>query len=173
MKNKLFHYFVEGECEKKLIDELKNAKNHQLVAGKVDVLNVITEVIPNARLLALSKNTTIVLVYDTDQNKTEILETNIKRLKQYGFKNVLHIQSIKNFEDEIVYSTEIDNINEVFNIQGTSNFKKKFISHNDLSNKLKSINFNHLRLWSRTNAEKPFSKYSNKQDLETIKIIKK
>lgn len=32
-----FHYFVEGECEKKLIDTLKIPPCNYLMPGKVDV----------------------------------------------------------------------------------------------------------------------------------------
>ena len=103
MKHNLYHYFVEGECEEKLINELKSINNRSLVAGKVDVLNVINEEIADARLLALNRNTNIIFVYDIDVEKTEILEKNIRKLKYYQFNNVFHIQSIKNLEDEIHY----------------------------------------------------------------------
>ena len=101
--SKIYHYYVEGECEQKLINELKKAGVQKLVSGKVEVLNVITEIISDIRLLALNKKTIIILVYDIDKPITEILEKNIKKLKKYGFTNVVHIQSIKNFEDEIFY----------------------------------------------------------------------
>ena len=93
MKHNLYHYFVEGECEEKLINELKSINNRSLVAGKVDVLNVINEEIADARLLALNRNTNIIFVYDIDVEKTEILEKNIRKLKYYKYNNVFHIQS--------------------------------------------------------------------------------
>ena len=42
--SKIYHYYVEGECEQKLINELKKAGVQKLVSGKVEVLNVITEI---------------------------------------------------------------------------------------------------------------------------------
>ena len=170
--NKIFHYYVEGECEQKLINELKKAGVQKLVSGKVEVLNVITERISDRRLLALKKKTVIILVYDIDKPKTEILEENIEKLKNNGFTNIIHIQSIRNFEDEIVFSTTIKKINELFNTQGVSDFKTSFISHKNIMSKLNSVNFNYKKLWSRVNYSEPFSKYSNVNDLSSIKIKK-
>ena len=168
--SKIYHYYVEGECEQKLINELKKAGVQKLVSGKVEVLNVITEIISDIRLLALNKKTIIILVYDIDKPITEILERNIKKLKKYGFTNVVHIQSIKNFEDEIIFSTTIKKINDLFNTQGVSDFKNSFISHKNILNKLNTVNFDHEKIWSRVNYSAPFSKYSNSNDLNTIKI---
>ena len=40
--NKPIHYYVEGECEKKLIDALKGEKKG-LLAGKVEVFNFVRD----------------------------------------------------------------------------------------------------------------------------------
>lgn len=84
--SKIYHYYVEGECEQKLINELKKAGVQKLVSGKVEVLNVITEIISDIRLLALNKKTIIILVYDIDKPITETLEKNIKKLKKMGLQ---------------------------------------------------------------------------------------
>lgn len=55
MSNQIFHYYVEGECEKKLIDELKKVGCQKVVSGKVDVLNVVNTKISDSRLLTLKK----------------------------------------------------------------------------------------------------------------------
>ena len=169
MANKIYHYYVEGECEKKLINELKRLNNNKLVSGKVEVFNVITKKIPKARLLSLKKNTTVILVYDTDKEVTEFLDENVRMLKTSKF-NVIHIQSIKNFEDEIVFSTNIKKIQELFNTEGISDFKKRFLAHQDIMIKLKSVDFNYLKLWSRVSSDKFFSKYSCEKDLKVIKL---
>lgn len=169
MSEKIFHYYVEGECEKKLIDEAKKVKYQKLVSGKVEVLNVINKKIDDFRLLTLKKNTIIILVYDIDNPNTQILEYNIEKLRKNGFNNIMHIQSIKNFEDEIVFSSSIRKIEELFNTQGISDFKKKFISHQDIIGKLNTVDFNYQKLWSRVNKKSPFSKYSNEEDLINIK----
>lgn len=130
--NKIYHYFVEGDCEKKLIDELKKIENKELVAGKVDVMNVIYERFSIAKLLTLEKNAIIILVYDIDVPQIEILKENLKTLALYGFKKIIHIQSINNFEDEIVYSTSINNINDFFKTNTAGDFKKRFIKHGNI-----------------------------------------
>lgn len=39
-KNVRYHYYVEGNCEKKLIDEFKK-QQLPIIAGKIDVFNAI------------------------------------------------------------------------------------------------------------------------------------
>ncbi len=168
-RNKIYHYFVEGECEKKLINELKKIEHREIESGKVDVMNVIFEKIPIAKLLTLRKNTIIILVYDTDVHKTDILEKNLETLSFYGFKKVVHIQSIINFEDEIVHSTNINKINEFFKTNTVDEFKKAFINHGDIYSKLKSCQFNIKLLWCRKNEKNPFNIYSKVEDLNLIK----
>lgn len=89
--SKLYHYYVEGECEKRLIDELKKVGCEQLVSGKVEVLNVINQNITDNRLLALNKKTIMILIYDIDVINTSILENNLLKLKKHGFLNIVHI----------------------------------------------------------------------------------
>lgn len=169
MSNQIFHYYVEGECEKKLIDELKKVGCQKVVSGKVDVLNVVNTKISDSRLLTLKKGTIIILVYDIDKGNFEILKDNIKKLRDNNFKNIIHIQSIKNFEDEIVFSTTIKKIEELFNTQGVNDFKKKFISQKDILVKLNSVKFDYHKIWSRINKDEPFSVYSNEYYLKYIK----
>ena len=101
-----YHYFVEGECEEKLINSYKVPPYSYFKPGKVEVVNFIQKRISRQRLLSLNKKTIVILVYDIDVGKTDILEENIQKLIENEFK-VYHIQSIKNFEDEIVYSTNL------------------------------------------------------------------
>ena len=85
---KIFHYFVEGECEEKLINELKVPKADIILPGKVEVLNVVQDKISNQRLMVLNPKTNIILVYDIDVEQTEILKYNINLLKKHNFKNI-------------------------------------------------------------------------------------
>ena len=64
-----YHYFVEGECEEKLINAYKVPPYAKFKPGKVDVYNFVMRRITNQRLLALNKKTIIILVYDTDVEK--------------------------------------------------------------------------------------------------------
>lgn len=171
--NRIYHYFVEGECEAKLIKELKDPSIQLFISGKIDVFNVVNQKLTINRLLSLNKDTVIILIYDIDVPKTEILEYNVNLLKKYQYKNVYHIQSINNFEDEILYSTNLKNICEMFNTEKRQEFKSRFISHRDLFNKLKDLNFDHTKIWSRTNNNPPFNKFSFKEHLSIIKTTKK
>ena len=165
---KATHYFVEGECEKKFIDEYKAGNNAAFYPGKVEVFNFINKRITLARLGSISKNTQIILVYDTDVLDDAMMLENIGFLKSKGFKNILHIQSIKKFEDELVYSTSLKNINEMFNTDSTNEFKNKFIKANNLKGKLLKLNFNAAKIWSRKNDAEPFEKYYSKNAQEYL-----
>ena len=131
--------------------------------------NFTNRLITNPRIAVLNKDTIIILVYDIDVNKTDILEKNIAKLNKFGFKKIYHVQSINNFEDEIVFSTNIKSINNLFNTVGKEEFKKEFIHSSNIIKKLDSVEFNKNKIWSRLNTKEPFNKYSNK---ESIKIIR-
>ena len=118
--------------------------------------------------MTLKPKTTIVLVYDIDVEKIDILEENIKKLSDYGFE-VYHIQSIRNFEDELLYSTSLKNINDLYNTKNVNDFKNKFINQFDLNNRLTKVNFDLNRIWTRINSNKPFDKYSNQKSLNLIR----
>ena len=57
------HYFVEGECEKKLINTIKNK---YIKSGKIRVKNISQEIIHKAFLRTLEKNAICVMIVDTD-----------------------------------------------------------------------------------------------------------
>ena len=167
----LYKYFVEGECEKKFIDIYKNPENKKLLAGKVEVFNFINNEISNGRIMQIKRNTKIILVYDTDVNKTDILDKNIKKLKSFGFKNIYHIQSIKNFEDEIVYATNITNITKFFDkCANKDEFKSMFLSANNggLFTKFKSYNLDFSKIWFRQDGAN-FNKYNTSNGISLIK----
>lgn len=166
---KLYKYFVEGECEEKLINVLKTPPMNKLLAGKVEVFNVVNEEFSDARLATTRPNTIIVLVYDIDHGNINILDANISKLQSLGFKNIIHVQSIKKFEDEMVYSSNLKTINDMYDTKSLKEFKAKFMSESNLCNKLNKIKFDSEKIWSRENKSKPFNKYSNKQQLKEIK----
>lgn len=66
-----FQYYVEGEDEEKLVNVLKSDMQC-IEAGKVQVLNPVLEKITPLRLCTLKKNTTVILVFDTDAGESEI-----------------------------------------------------------------------------------------------------
>ena len=166
--NKIYHYFVEGECEEKLINTYKTKPYQYFKSGKVEVFNFINEEISNPRLLALKKSTIVILIYDIDVENMKTFEGNIKKLKTAGFK-VHHIQSIKRFEDEIVYSTNLKDINKMFNTENCDEFKRRFINQSKIDKKLEKVNFDKDKIWSRLNNNEPFNKYSQKESINFIR----
>ena len=166
--SQIYRYYVEGECEQHFLDSYKSGINPKFHAGKVEVFNILTQKITQMRLINFSKNTSLVLVYDTDKSPTEIFEHNIELLKKNNnISQIIHVQSVQNFEDEVVYSTDIKNINELFNTKSSKEFKGKFIASN-ISTKLKSVHFDFAKIWSRKPLNSEFHKY--KQNGNKIKF---
>ena len=68
----IYQYFVEGEDEKHLIEVLKTDMK-LIMPGKVQIFYVVQEIIKDSRLKILSNNTTLVFLFDTDVENTNIL----------------------------------------------------------------------------------------------------
>ena len=68
----IYQYFVEGEDEKHLIEVLKT-EIKLIMPGKVQIFYVVQEIIKDSRLKILSNNTTLVFLFDTDVENTNIL----------------------------------------------------------------------------------------------------
>ena len=160
----LFYYFVEGECEKALLSALMHSTKEEcyICPGKIEVFNIINQKLSVAKVMSLKRGTTVVFVYDTDIKKTDILETNIETIVKHSnikYENIYFFQSVKNLEDEIVYScSDINSINELLNTNGKEDFKKKFINHKDIVSKLLNVGFKIEKMWSRTPSQ-PFDSF--------------
>ena len=76
-------YYVEGQCEEQLINVLK-AEPRRLTPGKVKVHNIIQEEIPRREVNMIGQGTTVVFVYDTDVEKTDVLKKNIEHVMKYA-----------------------------------------------------------------------------------------
>ena len=158
------HYFVEGECEKAFIRSFMFVDGKHFKLGKIEVFNFINERLSKAKARTINKDMTIAIVFDTDVENVEILEENIKLLKTVSMlddKHIVFVPSVKNFEDELVYSSsKLRTINDLFKTQSVANFKKRFISHSDIVSKLNDVGFDFELIWSR-NAKTPFNVYKN------------
>lgn len=90
-------------------------------------------------------------MFDTDVNNTKILKENLIILKRYSSLNsedIIFLQSVKCFEDELVRSaSKIASINEVFNTTSVDEFKKKFINCKNIPSKLNSLDFDIKKMW--------------------------
>ena len=150
-----FQYYVEGDCEKKLVRILME---HQMIRlGKTDVLNPTQKSIRSAHLRSLAPKTKVVLIFDTDVPKTEILKQNLDFLNsQSNISEVITIPQCRNLEDELIRCTDIRHIREL--LRYTHNFKSSFIGEKRLYEKLLLHRFDLEELWSST-PEKPFADF--------------
>lgn len=145
MRNKKLHYLVEGEDEEKLVNTLK--KELRLIEpGRVKLLNVVEEEIPDAFLRTVALGTVFVLVFDTDTGQREILDRNIKKLKskKYG---VITIPQVSNLEEELERCCNIKNITELLNSRSERDFKRDIKRVTNLASKLREHQFNINRFW--------------------------
>ena len=156
-RNNRYQYYVEGDCEKKLINTLKN--NGILISGKVDVLNVSQKVITDLRLRSLSPDTIVILVFDLDKVNVDILRNNIELLSHHShIKEVWPVTQIENFEDEIKRSTDIKELKDLLGSKSNKDFKRDFIKTKDLFGKLKDHHFNISKMWAKKPG-KPFGSF--------------
>ena len=147
MKSERIRYFVEGECEKKLIDALKSS--YFLPSGKVTVFNALTKVFSNSRLMDLTTGSIVILVFDTDgEQDISILNNNISVLKKHVSNvKVFNLISVRNLEDELVRSTIISNIEELTGSRSRTDFKSSFLRLKDCLNVLQRHGFNFDLMW--------------------------
>lgn len=144
-----FQYYVEGEDEEKLINVLKSDMQC-IVAGKVQVLNPVTEKISVMRLRTLKKYTTVILVFDTDVSETKILEENIKILNRCAnVKNVYCIPQVFKIEDELERCCNINSIDGLLGTSGGKEFKHRLIVEKNLKKKLEMAGFDIKKLWGK------------------------
>lgn len=147
---KIYQYFVEGECERFFIKQFSHCKDQHFKSGKVDVHNVVNEKLSSSILTALKNDTTLILIYDVDKYNSDLLQENLKLIKKYAqVREIIHIQSIKNFEDELVRCSKVNNVDEIFSTKSSDEFKKKFLACKDLSAKMKQIKLDFDKLWSK------------------------
>ena len=142
----VYRYYVEGVCEKKLIDEFKTInKMQKFLSGKVYVFNVLCQEFTLNQLRDITEKTVVIFIYDTDEidkDKKDRLKRNIEIVSSIKrVDKIIHVQSVNNFEDEILYCSNVKTIDEIFKTQGSTAFKKSFIACSNIQSKFKSINF--------------------------------
>ena len=170
MKNINIQYFVEGEDEKKLVNVLKTELK-MIRPGKVQKLNVVEEVITDAMLRPLKKDTIVVLIFDTDTKNVGILNYNIMRLKECNsVSKVITIPQVANLEEELVRSCDIKIITELLGSPSLTDFKRDFIKINNLDAKLTEHKFDINVFWSKR-AKEPYQNIFNQSN--EIKILTK
>ena len=77
----------------------------------------------------MKTGTNVVLVYDTDIDKTDILDKNIKQLKSSKhIKRIICIPQVLNLEDELVSATSVRQVIEILGSRTITDYKRDLIS---------------------------------------------
>lgn len=168
MKREQYHYFVEGEDDRKVVNTLKTDLQW-IKPGKVQVFNVIEEELTSLITRTLKPGTIVVLVFDTDTGKKNTLLKNIRFLqKDSNVKQVLCIMQVKNLEDEFLRSCAISQIKELTGSKSNSDYKRDLLRQNNLADKLKKHQFQFEKFWN--SSDKVYESICN--DSAQIKIKK-
>lgn len=167
MSNLKYQYLVEGETEKHLINELKK-EGGLILPGTVNHYNVIEHRLTNARVANIANNTVVILVFDTDKKKTDILKENISKLKKSrNVKDVWCVMQVEKLEDELRRSTDVKKIKDLIGCRSDSDFKRDFLKEKRLMVKLKEHKFSIDKMW----VTKPSQEYAEYQNAgEKIKL---
>ena len=147
--NDIFHYYVEGENEAKLVELLSNKLFH-IVSGRIEVFNVVEKRLKPSHVRKLNPQTTVVLIFDTDTGNTGILSRNLFFLRQQSnVKEVLCIPQVRNLEEELVRSCRsLGDITRLLGSTSCRNFKGDFNRCKNLEVYLKKVDFFFPLLWS-------------------------
>jgi len=144
-------YYVEGETERALINALKKEKPPLIVPGKVDVLNVIQKKITDMHLRTLKRNTTVVLIFDTDIANAGYLKENITKLQTCSnVSKLICIPQVKNLGDELINCTDVSVIKDLLGSKSNSDFKAECIREAHLMEKLMRHSFDIECLWDKS-----------------------
>lgn len=168
MKREQYHYFVEGEDDRKVVNTLKTDLQW-IKPGKVQVFNVIEEELTSLITRTLKPGTIVVLVFDKDTGKKNTLLKNIRFLqKDSNVKQVLCIMQVKNLEDEFLRSCAISQIKELTGSKSNSDYKRDLLRQSNLADKLKKHQFQFEKFWN--SSDKVYESICN--DSAQIKIKK-
>lgn len=146
-------YFVEGECEEKLINALKQEPS-AICPGKVKKINVIQNVLSTSQLIQIQTGTIVVLVFDTDVPQTDCLKKNLKLLeKKCTQVKTICLAQVLNLEDELVRCTDVAHIEDLTHSRSRRDFKRDFCATTNTRNLLEQHQINVAGLWTTTPPE--------------------
>ncbi len=153
MKNKIFHYYVEGETEVKFVSTLKT-DFQSIVAGKIEKFNAVTSKLNYNRIMKLKKGTTVVIVIDTDEHDTRLLKENIQFLENSDIiSSVICVTQVENLEDELVRSCSIRQVKELTKSRSNREFKKDMINLGNFGQRLVAVDFDFVSAGLRSPQE--------------------
>lgn len=143
-----FQYFVEGECEKVLVNALIRHFN-LIPPGKLRVLNICQKIFPDSLLFSLKPNSTVVFIFDTDVASPDVVVKSIKKvMASTTGVDVIVIPQNRNLEDELRASCRIREIRELTNSKSNKNFKTDFVRASNVGALLENVSFDFSRLWT-------------------------
>ncbi len=139
-------YFVEGQCEEKLFNELK--RHGLILPGKVTVFNALQSRIAS-RVMTFKSGSIIVFAFDTDKGFSDVLMNNIKTvLTHVSSSKVICFPQVENLEDELTKAcSKITDVREITRSKSIKDFKSDFISCNNLYERLLDCRFDLSRIW--------------------------
>lgn len=103
-------YVVEGDIEKRFIEQIKQAD--LIVPGRVQVFNLMQKEIREKDSILNKKVSSVFCIIDTDRKEVDNLQKlthNVKKLRQIGADVVVLVQK-ENFEGELGYVLEEEGI---------------------------------------------------------------
>jgi hypothetical protein len=141
-------YFVEGACEEKLINALKESPA-RIAPGKIKIFNVIQNELPRSILISIQPGSRVVFVFDTDVSRTDQLGKNIQRLRKLcsGVK-IICLAQVLNVEDELVRCTDVSSPRELTKSRTDKDFKRDFCAVKDCRALLNRHHLDADRLWT-------------------------
>ena len=158
MGNEVYRYFVEGECEKHFVNIYKRLPTGGLKPGKVEVFNVARDLLEPQRIMGIPRKAVVVFIFDVDCGGRDKVNQNIERVTRYSYpKSIVLVPSVENFEDELVRSTPgAKNIEAFFGVRSPREFKSRFLSCQNLAEKLESLGFDLSSMWTTTPHQKDY-----------------
>ena len=140
-------YLVEGADEKNLVQTF--IRDMRLIQpGKIHVLNVILNHITKLKVSTWGEAVRVIMVFDTDVEKTDVFEQNIALLKKLkNVQDILFIPQVYNLEDELKRSTNVKNVLEITNSSSLKGFKRDLSTDCQLDKHLQKVNFDFHKFW--------------------------
>lgn len=149
MKNNCI-YFVEGRCEEKLLNALKE-QPQKIQPGRIKVFNVVQNLLPYSQLITIQPGTKVALVFDTDVAQTDCLKDNIKKLSTYCSKiKIVFMAEVMNFEDELVRCSDLKSASDLTRSRSAKDFKRDFCAMTNTRSVLERVNLCVEKLWTES-----------------------
>ena len=121
--------------------------------------------------MSIKNGTVVVLVFDTDTGKISTLLSNIKFLKKiHSIVEVICITQVRNLEDELKRSCNINQIKELTGSKTDSEFKRDMLKSNNFDKKLLKLGFDFEKFWAKQDT-KEYKEVQNGAD--EIRLKKK